>query len=192
MNIEEQLIERSGRFCELSKTNENLMAYHVLPSDDNDIKNYVYISEKCVNQLEKKENLESNFWGFLKDSMWSEIPAVQVISWRMLHRLKDEAWATEALEIMYLPDELLQWAKSTGDHEEQAAEDLHKDSNGTILKNGDSVVLTKSLDIKGSSLNAKMGTPVRNIKLVAGNTDQIEGKVDGQQIIILTKFVRKT
>jgi protein PhnA len=93
--------------------------------------------------------------------------------------------------MMYLDEEKLEWAKKTGDHENDASVDLHKDCNGQVLQNGDTIVLTKSLDVKGSTLNAKMGTVVKTIKLVDGNTDQIEGKVEGQLIIILTKYVRK-
>jgi len=52
--------------------------------------------------------------------------------------------------------------------------------------------LTKSLDVKGSQINARIGTTVKNIKLVPDNTEQIEGKIEGQQIVILTKYVRKT
>jgi len=59
------------------------------------------------------------------------------------------------------------------------------------LLQGDSIVLTKSLDVKGTSLNAKMGTIVKNIRLVEENTEQIEGKIEGQTIVILTKYVRK-
>jgi protein PhnA len=40
-------------------------------------------------------------------------------------------------------------------------------------------------------VNARLGTVVHNIKLVADNTDQIEGRIEGQAIIILTKYVRK-
>lgn len=191
MSIEEQISERSGKQCELSKVKSKLGVYEVSPAGEKDSSRYIYISEKCINQLEGKEELEPGFWSFLKDSMWSEVPAVQVVSWRMLNRLRNEAWAMEALEIMYLDDDLLEWAKATGDHEDKAEADVHKDANGVALKNGDSVVLTKSLDVKGASINAKMGTPVRNIKLVADNAEQIEGKIEGQQIVILTKFVRK-
>jgi protein PhnA len=45
--------------------------------------------------------------------------------------------------------------------------------------------------VKGTSLNAKMGTIVKNIRLVEENTEQIEGKIEGQTIVILTKYVRK-
>ncbi|MBO9611248.1 MAG: alkylphosphonate utilization protein [Dyadobacter sp.] len=68
---------------------------------------------------------------------------------------------------------------------------VHRDSNGNILKNGDTVVLTRTLDVKGSSLNARMGTVVKNIRVVEDNTEQIEGKIDGQLIVILTKYLRK-
>ena len=123
--------------------------------------------------------------------MWSEIPGVQVVTWRMLNRLRNESWAAESLDLMYLDDEKLAWARATGDHENDSVVDLHKDSNGNILKEGDTIVLTKSLDVKGSTLNAKMGTVVKNIRLVPDNTEQIEGKIEGQVIVILTKYVRK-
>ena len=97
----------------------------------------------------------------------------------------------ENLDMMYLTDETLAWAKASGDHDNDDAVELHKDSNGALLQNGDTVILTKSLDVKGSTLNAKMGTVVKNIRLVEDNTEQIEGKIEGQVIVILTKYVRK-
>lgn len=47
------------------------------------------------------------------------------------------------------------------------------------------------LDVKGTTLNAKMGNVVKNIRIVEENTEQIEGKIEGQVIVILTKYVRK-
>lgn len=123
--------------------------------------------------------------------MWSETPAVQVVSWRILNRLKQESWAADALDMLYLDDETLEWAKASGDHIESEADDMHRDCNGALLQTGDTVTLIKSLDVKGSQINAKIGTVVKNIKIVADNTSQIEGKIEGQQIVILTKFVRK-
>jgi protein PhnA len=55
---------------------------------------------------------------------------------------------------------------------------------------GDSVVLIKDLKVKGSSMVAKQGTAVRNIRLDHDNAEFIEGKVDGQTIII-TQYVKK-
>lgn len=95
------------------------------------------------------------------------------------------------LDMMYLDDDTLAWAKATGDHDNDAAVELHRDCNGNMLQSGDTVVLTKSLDVKGSSLNAKMGTVVKHIRLAEENTEQIEGKIEGQVIVILTKYVRK-
>ena len=123
--------------------------------------------------------------------MWSETPAVQVVSWRMLQRFREENWAAEALDMLYFDDTQLAWAKATGDHENSAEVDIHKDCNGTALENGDTVVLNKSLDVKGSTVNARLGTVVKNIRLVHDNTEQIEGKIEGQTIVILTKYVRK-
>lgn len=119
------------------------------------------------------------------------IAGVQVVSWRMLNRLRNESWAMDNLDKMYLDDDRLAWAKATNDHENDTTVELHKDCNGNTLQTGDTVVLTKSLDVKGSTLNAKMGTVVKNIRLVEENTEQIEGRIEGQVIVILTKYVRK-
>ena len=144
-----------------------------------------------MNQIDKKAELDPAHWQCLTGSMWSEIPGVQVMAWRMLNRLRAESWAADQLDMLYLDDDNLAWAKATGDHENDASVDLHRDSNGTILQQGDTIVLTKSLDVKGTNMNAKMGTVVKNIRLVAENTEQIEGKIEGQTIVILTKYVRK-
>jgi len=123
--------------------------------------------------------------------MWSEYPVVQVVAWRVLSRLRHESWAADLLEILYLDDNHLEWAKKTGDHEQDGAVAFHQDSNGVRLYDGDTVVLIKTLDVKGSSLSAKLGTVVKNIKLVQDNIEQIEGKIAGQTIVILTKYLRK-
>lgn len=191
MKLEEQIQQRSENKCELCETVESLRLYEVPPVNGSTADNTILICSKCEAQLEKKEELDSKHWLCLSGSMWSEVPAVQVVSWRMLNRLRNESWAIDNLDMMYLDDELLAWAKSTGDHENDTTIDFHKDANGNILQTGDSVVLTRSLDVKGSTLNAKMGTVVKNIRIVEDNTDQIEGKVEGQLIVILTKYVRK-
>jgi len=191
MKVEEQLAIRSGDQCELCKATGDLKLYEVPPQQGLSADTSIMICDKCLAQVEKKEELDSKHWHCLTETMWSEVPAVQVTAWRMLNRLRNESWAMENLDMLYLADEQLAWAKATGDHENDSSVDLHKDSNGHVLQNGDSVVLIKSLDVKGSTLNAKMGTVVRNIRIVDDNTEQIEGKIEGQQIVILTKYVRK-
>jgi protein PhnA len=185
------VIDRSGNICELCGSAENTKVYKVPFSRREDAESTVMLCEKCSAQIERKEPLDSNHWKILKDTMWSEVPGVQVLAWRMLNRLSGESWASEQLDMLYLDDEKSAWAKASGDHENDAAVELHKDANGALLSNGDTVVLTKSLDVKGSTLNAKMGTVVKNIRLVADNTEQIEGKIEGQTIVILTKYLRK-
>ena len=191
MSLETTLIKRGNNQCELCGTTGQLKIYEVPPKPNQREADSVMVCNKCLAQLDKKEELDSNHWACLTTSMWSEVPAVQVVSWRMLNRLRSQSWASDNLDMMYLDDENLAWAKATGDHENDATVDLHKDCNGAVLQTGDSVTLIKSLDVKGSSLNAKMGTVVKNIRLVDDNTEQIEGKIEGQVIVIVTKYVRK-
>jgi len=192
MKLEEQLLKRSENKCELCGSGETLKLYEVPPQSSSNEDNCIIICDKCLAQIDRKEELDSKHWSCLTTSMWSEIPGVQVVSWRMLNRLSNESWAMDNLDMMYLDDERLAWAKAAGglDNDTSVAE-VHKDSLGAVLQTGDTVVLTKSLDVKGSQLNAKMGTVVKNIRLVDNNTDQIEGKIEGQVIVILTKYVRK-
>jgi len=191
MKLMDELIVRSEGKCELCGATDNLQVYEVPPASNGKAEDSILVCNKCLLQLEKKEEPDAAHWACLTTSMWSEVPAVQVVSWRMLNRYRHESWATDNLDMMYLDDELLAWAKATGDHENDASVDLHRDCNGHVLQNGDSITLIKSLDVKGTSLNAKMGTVVKNIRLVADNTEQIEGKIEGQMIVILTKYVRK-
>ncbi|MFY0679375.1 MAG: alkylphosphonate utilization protein [Thalassovita sp.] len=128
-------------------------------------------------------------WKCLNDAIWSTEPAVQVLAWRMLHRL-EAAWARDLLDIAYLEPDTLSWAEAGLVEDEPAV--VHKDSNGVVLSAGDSVVLIKDLPVKGAGFTAKRGTAVRNISLVADNDGHIEGRVEGQRIVILTQFVKKS
>jgi protein PhnA len=110
----------------------------------------------------------------------------------MLTRLRAEGWPQDLLDMLYLDDETLEWAKATGEGVEVDENALiHRDVNGVILEAGDSVVLIKDLKVKGSSMVAKQGTAVRRISLDHENAEYIEGKVDGQTIVIITKYVKK-
>ncbi|RYY64718.1 MAG: PhnA protein [Chitinophagaceae bacterium] len=191
MKLEDILNERSGGRCELCGSTDDLQVYEVPGAEYRDADGTLLACGTCRAQLEKRAELDPAHWRKLGETMWSEVPAIQVVAWRMLNRLRQESWAAENLDLLYLDDERLAWARSTGDHEGDASVDLHRDAYGAVLQNGDSVVLTKSLDVKGSTLTARLGTVVRNIRLVPDNTGQIEGRVEGQQIVILTKYVRK-
>ena len=136
--------------------------------------------------------MDANHWHCLNDSMWSPVPAVQVMAWRLLHRLSAEGWSHDLLDMLYLDEETLAWAQATGEGVSQDDVVKHIDSNGVVLQSGDTVVLIKDLDVKGGGFTAKRGTAVRGISLVADNPEQIEGKVNGQQLVLLTKFVKKS
>lgn len=129
--------------------------------------------------------LEPEHWRCLASSMWSEEPAVQVLAARLLKRLAGEGWARDLSEQLWLDDEMRAWV----DNVEEAS--AHRDSYGAPLVQGDTVVLIKDLPVKGAGFTAKRGTPVRGISLVSDNPEHIEGRVEGQRIVILTKFVKK-
>ncbi|QQX77986.1 MULTISPECIES: PhnA domain-containing protein [Aequorivita] len=190
MNSEKNLRERSGNACELCGSEENLIVFEVSNSPTDVAETSIFICNTCKEQIEDPEKVESNHWRCLNDSMWSTVPAVQVMAWRMLNRLKVEGWPQDLLDMMYLEDETKEWAKA-GVAENQAEAVIHRDCNGNILEAGDSVVLIKDLKVKGSSMVAKQGTAVRRISLDHENEKYIEGKVEGQQIVIITDFVKK-
>lgn len=78
--------------------------------------------------------------------------------------------------------------------EEQAVEPLKiiKDAHGNILHDGDSITVIKDLKVKGSSLVVKVGTKVKNIRLVDGDHD-IDCKIDGIGAMQLkSEFVKKS
>lgn len=192
MSLEKKIVARSNGTCELCETAEAVKIYSVPHGSGADIDTNVHVCDKCLAQINITEELESNYWAnFLPNTMWSGVPAVQVVAWRMLNRFRTETWAHDALDILYLDEDNLEWAKATGEHLTNIEDTLHRDCNGALLLPGDSVSLIKDLDVKGSSINAKMGTAVRNIRPDANDPAHIEGKIDGQSIMILTKFVRK-
>jgi protein PhnA len=185
---EKRLKDRSGSVCEISGSDENLVVYIVAPKTEAIPENCILITKSLRDQIENKELMNANDWNRLSDSMWNENLPVQIVSWRMLARLKNH----DLLEMMYLDEDALEWAKATGEDEDEEGKIIHKDSNGNILLDGDSVVLIKDLDVKGATFTAKRGAAVHNIKLVWDNANQIEGRVENQHIVILTQYVKKT
>lgn len=65
-----------------------------------------------------------------------------------------------------------------------------KDANGTLLADGDSVVLIKDLKVKGSSTTLKMGTRVKSIRLVGGD-HEVDCKMDGGSFMLKACYLRK-
>jgi len=192
MSIEKDLQKRSNSCCELCGSNEADIVYAIPHSPGNKVEHHIWICTTCKQQMENIETAEPNHWRCLNESIWSEEPAVKVVSWRMLHKLKHLDWVPDLLDIAYLDEETMEWAKASGDDVNPEDVVRHLDCFGAELKQGDNVVLTKTLDVKGATFSAKVGTVVHNIRLVADNAEQIEGRVNNSLIVILTKYVRKS
>ena len=189
--MERVLNKRSDSKCELCTATENLSVFSVLPSKNGGADESILACKTCIDQIENPGNENLNHWRCLNDSMWSEHIAVQVVAWRMLSRLRAAGWPKELVDQMYLDEDDLAWAQATGEGEEEETKIIHRDVNGIILSTGDAVVLIKDLKVKGSSMVAKQGTAVRNIRLDHENAEYIEGRVDGQTIVIITQYVKK-
>lgn len=191
MSLLEELQDRSGNQCELCAAKDNLSIYEVPPMSTGGVDGSLLACSTCVEQIGDVEKTEANHWRCLNDSMWSEFRAVKIVAWRMLSRLRKEGWPQDLLDMLYLEDDDLRFAKESGDHLDESEKIIHRDANGAILQAGDSVVLIKDLKVKGSSMVAKQGTAVRRISLDHENAKYIEGKVGPTQIVIITDYVKK-
>ena len=191
MSLEKELLKRAESKCELCGSESDLKPFDVSPKGGN-VDGAILTCGTCHEQLSDNSKIDANHWRCLNDSMWSTVPAVQVVAYRMLNQLKTEGWPQDLLDMMYMEEDTAAWAKKGVEDGDDSDKIIHKDSNGVVLQNGDSVVVIKDLNVKGSSIVAKRGEAVRNISLVWDNAEQIEGRVGGQQIVILTQYVKKT
>jgi protein PhnA len=190
MSVEKELLERSGEVCELCGSSENLSVYEVAPSNGS-AQQSILVCSTCKTQIENPDKMDTNHWHCLNDSMWSTEPAVQVMAYRLLKRIAHEGWPQDLLDTLYLEDEVQAWADADADSEDEQESVVCRDSNGAILEAGDTVVIIKDLDVKGAGFTAKRGTAVRNISLT-NNPEQIEGRVNGTKIVLLSKFLKKS
>ena len=185
MSINQKLKDRNQNQCELCNEELATIEYTVSPKKDDSIANQVAICEKCFSAIDNKE--ASFHWRCLEGSIWNPEPSVQALSYRILYSLKEEGWANDLINSVDYDENTIQWALSAFEKTP-----LHIDAFGNVLEAGDTVVLTKELNVKGTNFTASKGTVVKRIKLVSDNTEQIEGKINDQTIVILTKFVKKS
>lgn len=183
MSISQSLKDRNQGQCELCNSEASTIAYTVSPKNDDSIANQVAICSTCSANLDKDDAF---YWRVLEGSIWSTEPSVQALSYRLLQKFKNEDWANDLISSIDLDEKIVSWAMSA-----LAVKEIHKDAFGNVLENGDNVVLTQALDVKGTNFTASKGTVVKRIKLIADNHEQIEGKINEQSIVILTKFVKK-
>ncbi len=193
MSIEDVLNQRSDRRCELCKSDNELSVFEIPPVSEANSDKSILVCLNCLSQITNQQPMENNHWRCLNDSMWSQVPAVQVMAWRLLKKLSNgdspEIWAGDLLDMLYLDDGILAWAEA--DSSDENEQEPTKDCNGAILEAGDTVTLIKDLDVKGGGFTAKRGTAVRNISLTT-NPEQIEGRVNGTRIVLLTCYLKKS
>jgi len=178
---------RNNTQCELCGSTENLELLNIgNGSDDQSLT----LCETCRTQINNPETLDANHWRFLSDTMWSEIPAVQVMSYRLLKALGE----SDLVDMMYFEDDVKTWADAgllKVANESTEGPVVHRDSNGTILLQGDTVTLIKDLEVKGAGFTAKRGTIVKNIHLT-DDAKFIEGKINGTQIVLVAEYMKKS
>ena len=94
-------------------------------------------------------------------------------------------------EMYVCPECAHEWPRAAAETAAGEAEKVFKDANGNVLQDGDTVTVIKDLKVKGSSLVVKVGTKVKNIRLVEGDHD-IDCKIDGIGAMKLkSEFVKK-
>ena len=184
MAINEQLKNRNEGVCELCNSQAAEHEYTVSPKSDDKIEHQVAICDTCLQAIDEKD--KGDYWRVLEGSIWNPEPSVQALSYRLLYTYKDQEWADSVINSVDLDEATIQWALSAFE-----VADVHKDAYGNQLETGDTVVLTQNLNVKGTNFTAAKGTVVKRIRLVPDNTEQIEGKVNDQTIVILTKYVKK-
>lgn len=183
--LSNKLKERAEGVCELCTANAATYAYAVSPKSNDVIENEVALCDTCVSILEGAP--AGDHWQCLAGSIWNANPSVQALSYRILYGVKDQDWASEIISAVELDETVVTWAEHF--YQTQAK---HLDSNGVELETGDTIVLTQQLNVKGANFMAPKGTIVRKIRLVPDNPEQIEGKINNDTIVILTKFVKKS
>jgi protein PhnA len=97
----------------------------------------------------------------------------------------------EDMDLLICPECAHEWSKIESKEEEEFTV---KDSNGATLRSGDDVTIIKDLKVKGSSSVVKVGTKIKNIRLVESSDDHnIDCKIAGVGAIKITpKYVKKS
>ena len=169
--------------CELCGSSEDVTLLE-LPVSDGSEEQSVYVCANCKGQIESGELDETHF-NCLNDAMWSEIPAVKVMSYILWNKLG----RSDMLDMMYMEEEEQKLADAAINAE--ANKVVFRDANGVELHAGDSIVILKDLDVKGAGFTAKRGTTVTKIALPNDMDDHVEGRVNGTKIYLKTEFIKK-
>jgi protein PhnA len=186
-DLMEELVKRSSNKCELCSSEQDLSVHLAIETEDLAL----LLCGECTKFVENPSCDNSSHFQCLSESMWSEYPAVTIMSSRILSFFRSESWALELFEQLYLDEEMQKLADAHPFESEESSSSniVVKDSNGAVLKAGDSVTLIKDLVVKGANFTAKRGTLVKNISMT-DNPKHIEGKVNGTQIVLVADFLK--
>ncbi len=114
-----ELARRSRSRCELCESSGvKLSAFEVAPVPrEPDPDRCLFLCEECREQVEHPKRFQpGERWRCLAQTLWSEVPAVQVMAVRLLRRQADsQSWAREALENAFLDPEIEAWAAASGE-----------------------------------------------------------------------------
>jgi protein PhnA len=193
MGLENQLGARASGQCELCSSKSDLLVYDVQPNGGPSVASCALICQSCADKINTQSNANPADWRFIADAMWSEQKPVQVLCYRILSRMQNDAWAAGLLGQLYLDEDALSWATKGLDSKATSEEGTGQktvDSNGTQLQTGDSVTLIKDLEVKGANFTAKRGTLVKNINLT-DDPKFIEGRVNGTTIVLVAAYLKK-
>ena len=169
--------------CELCGSSEGVSVLE-LPVSDGSEEQSIYVCAECRGQIESGELDETHF-NCLNDAMWSEVPAVKVMSYILWNKLG----RSDMLDMMYMEEAEQKLADAAINAE--ANKVVFRDANGVELHAGDSIVILKDLDVKGAGFTAKRGTTVTKIALPNDMDDHVEGSVNGTKIYLKTEFIKK-
>ena len=121
----------------------------------------------------------------------------RVYIWRMSETLPpcplcNCEYSYEMGDLLVCPECAHEWNPAEAAEENVEQERVVKDASGNVLQDGDSVTIIKDLKVKGSSTSIKVGTKVRNIRLVNGpDGHDIDAKVDGFGSMFLKSSIVK-
>jgi len=106
------LARRSKSHCELCDANGMKLVIHEVPpvAKEPDFEHCIFICENCQGQIDKPKSIDISHWHCLHSSIWSEVPAVQVMAVLMAQRIREKAdFAEELLDQVYLEEDISSW-----------------------------------------------------------------------------------
>jgi protein PhnA len=110
------LVRRAKSRCELTgNSGVPLRAYEVPPAPATpELDRTLLLSHQTIAALDRPDRIDGREWRCLAEAVWSEIPAVQVVAWRMLDAIgRREPWARDALEEVFLDPDIEEWARKS-------------------------------------------------------------------------------